>query len=183
MKTKMGLRRGFTLVELVIVLVIISALTVLLAGLLKDIPLLRNSEDEAEMLLKAYVFSKKAAIKSNQTVYFEFDLDEQNWSAFRIDRSGKEPVKNYLLDKHTLSSSSIIVYLRSRGSEKQERGKLTLSLLPGGEGEELAVALGDGLIVKKTVHLPRYGYDVKIVDGEIEIILDNPAWKETLEQL
>ena len=133
------------------------------------------------MLRDSMVLSRRAAIKSNQTVYFEFDLTEDTYRSYRYDRVEGELKEKELLSKRELSSSNSLVSIAVATGDRITEGKLTIPILPAGVAEELAIYLGPDPDIRSTVIFSRYGNKAEVKDGEVEHNLENPAWEQDLE--
>ncbi len=164
------------------VILILAILTGIFISLIDNLAFLKSSRDEAEILRDTLIFSRQAAVKSDQTIYVEFDLDEEEYRSYRMDRSGEKAEEESVVKKRTLSSSNSLVAVATSDGHRIKEGRVTLVISPYGEGEELVFYLGTEMEVKASVVFEKYGGSVRIYPGEIEHNLENPAWREDLEQ-
>ncbi|PKL32511.1 MAG: hypothetical protein CVV45_12350 [Spirochaetae bacterium HGW-Spirochaetae-10] len=159
-------RRGMTLIEVSVVLLVITMVMGFLVWMLQSFATLRTTADEAEALSQAYTFARRAAIKSGETVYFEMHLEEENYSIYRMDRSGKEPEKKTILEKRTLSSRNSLVAIVSPLGGRINTGTITLPFYYDGTTEEVSIYLGSDPSIDTTVHFPRFAVSGIIEEGE-----------------
>lgn len=176
------LRRGLTLVEMSIVIVVTMITLMVLGSIASNFAFLKSSKDEAEILRDSLVFCRSSAIKSNQTAYVEFDLDEESYRAFRYVRTEGELEEKEFLKKRTLSGFNSIVAVSVATGSRITSGKVRVPFSPEGVAEEMAVYLGEEGDIKATVIYSRYGQEAVFHKGEVEHNLENPGWKEDLEE-
>jgi len=185
MKTRKSarLRRGLTLTEMAVTLSVLGFLIMLLTSIINDIPYLKSTQGEAELLKSVMNACRSAALKSNQVVILEFDLDENTYRAFRYMRAEGKLVEKNFVKKRTLSRSNSLAGIRVSGGEKRTEGKVRLEYRPEGGAEEIAVYLGPGSEqIQKTVLQSRYGIDVSILEGVAASGYEDNEWKEDLEK-
>ena len=175
-------RQGLTLVEMSIVIVVVMITLMMLGSIASNFAVLKSSKDEAEILRDSLVFCRRAAIKSNQTSYLELDLDEETYRAFRYMRNEGELKEKVFLKKRTLSGFNSLVSIAVATGSRIKSGKVTIPFSPQGAAEELAIYLGEEGNIKATVIYSRYGQEAIFEKGEIEHNLENPGWKEDLEE-
>jgi prepilin-type N-terminal cleavage/methylation domain-containing protein len=159
-------RRGMTLIELSVVLLVITMVMGILVWMLRSFATLRSTADEAEALSQVYTFARRSAIKSGDTVYLEINLDDESYLVYRIDRSGRRPEKKTILDRRALSSRNSIVAVVSPLGGRINSGTVTLPFLYDGTTEEVSIYLGPDPAVDKTVHFPRFSAAAIIEEGE-----------------
>ena len=175
-------RRGLTLVEMGIVIMVMLVTIMILGSIASNFAFLKTSAGEAEVLRDSLVFCRSAAIKSNQTSYVEFDLDEETYRAFRYVRTKEELEEKVFLKKKQLSGFNSLVAIAVATGARITTGKVTVPFSPEGVAEELAIYIGEEGNIKATVLYSRYGNEAQIHSGEVEHNLENPGWKEDLEE-
>jgi hypothetical protein len=62
-------------------------------------------------------------------------------------------------------------------------GKIVIPFSPDGTAEELAVHVGPDPEIDFTVLLSRYGMEAQVVTGDVIQSLDNPEWRENVEDM
>ncbi len=170
-----------TLVEIAIVILVIAILMGVVGSMISSIAFLKTSKDEATLLKDSLIFSKRAAIKSNQVVYFEINLDEDYYRAYRMDRSEGEVKEVDMLTKHSPGGFNSLVAVSPPAGARITSGKLTIPFTPEGLAADMAIYIGPKPEIRATVLYSRYGNEVKVVNGEAEHNLEMPGWKEDLE--
>lgn len=163
---KLQRRHGLTLIELSIVLLIFVILIPVLFSVASNFSTLRSSETEAESLSKIYTFARRAAIKSGETVYLEFNFEENYYLLYRLKRDDDEVEKKPILDKHTLASRNGLVAIVSPLGGRVNSGIVTLPFFFDGTTEEVSIYLGSDSMIDKTVHFPRFSVSAKVESGE-----------------
>ncbi len=176
-----GNRRGLTLVEMSIVIVVIMITLLMLGSIASNFTFLKTSTDEAEILRDSLVFCRSSAIKSNQTSYLEIDLDQESYRAYRFMRTDGKLVEKDFLSKRTLSGFNSLASVAVATGKRITSGKITVPFSPEGVAEELAIYIGDEGNIKATVIFSRYGQEALVKKGEFEHNLENTGWKEDLE--
>ena len=180
--TRQVRRYGMTLIEVMVVMFVMSTLTIVLISLISNFAFLKSTRDEATLLRDALNFCRTAAIKSNQAVYLEFNLDENSCEAFRFSRSDGKLSRDNILSKKELATGNALVAIAVGGGVRIEQGKLMVSFSPDGVGEELAIYMGDKPEISQTLIFSRYGQQSKIEAGEVKIELEDDEWEEDLER-
>lgn len=170
-----------TIVEMAVVMLVISILMGIVLSFINNIAFLRTAQDEATTLLESLIFCRKSAIRSNQTVYMEFDLDGESYRAYRYDRADNELSEDEILSKRHLSSSNSIVSIITAGSTRISQGILKIPFAPDGSSEQLAIHLGPEPEIRKTIVFNRYGGTGEILNGEGYNQLDEAPWEDNLE--
>lgn len=172
-------RGGFTLVEMAIVLMVMGVVLAVLTSLISSIPNLRSTETEAETLAGNFQRARNTALFTNSTFYLEFDLDKNSYRGYLMQRINGKVEENEKFD-HSLAASNGLVGISVGLSGRVETGKVTVSFLPDGTAEQVAVFLGEPPLPSKTVILNRYGGNTEIHTGEQPLKLDKD-WSENLE--
>ena len=175
-------RRGLTLIEMAIVIIVIGILIGMIGSMISSIAFLQTTKDEAELLKEALVFCRRAAIKSNSTVYVELNIDENKYMAFRYKRTEGTLEKDVFLKDHALSDSNGIVAVALASGTKLESGTVEIPFSPDGIAEEIAVYMGPKPTINNTVLYSRYGTSARVVKGEEEQNLTDDNWKADLER-
>ncbi|MBI3395197.1 MAG: hypothetical protein HY042_05135 [Spirochaetia bacterium] len=168
--------------EMVVVIAVIGLLLGVMASIGSNIALLKTSTDEAEILRDSLVFSSRAALKSNQIVYFEININDNSYRAYRMDRSEATAKENELLKPHSLSVFNGIVAVATATGNRISSGKVTVPFSPDGTGEELAIYIGNKPSISATVLYSKYGSDARVEKKEVTKTLENPGWKENVEE-
>lgn len=175
-------RAGFSLAEILVVITVIGILIAVISSIIGNIAFLQTANDETQLLRDALLFSRSAAIKSNQTVYFEFDLDKNSYQSYRIKRSEGKIERDYLLKKKELAASNSIVAIALASGTRITSGKIGIPFSPEGIAEEMAIYIGTESEIKFTLLYSRYGHNVRIAKGEEEHKLTDDNWYEDIEK-
>ena len=175
-------RKGVTLVEIGVVLFVIATMMLIVTSFLRSIALLRTTKDEAKLIKEAVYFARRSARKSSRPVYMEFDIDEDRYRVTRYDRTGEEARKVNLLGPVSLSNFNSLVSIRNASGVSIHEGKVEITFDPYGNGEEMMVYLGDsGGAIRRSIHMRKYGEQTDILQGEADLNLEKPDWREDLE--
>lgn len=163
------LRRGFTLVELSIVMLVMGMMMALLISMARTFSMLRTSQEEAQTLAQVYTFARRAAIKSGDTVSLDLDMDAESYILYRMDRSGPRAEKKPIFEERRLSSSNSLVEVISTSGARIAAGHVVIPFFPDGTTEEVSILLGSGpgVDVKKTVLFPRFSVSARVEEGEV----------------
>lgn len=184
MKTRNSIRlrarAGLTLVETAIVILILGIMIGVVTSLYSAIPNLRSTETEAETLRGYFQSARNTALFTNNTFYIEFDLTENRYRGYLIERANNRSDEKEKFD-HSLADSNGLLGVSVGLSGKVQEGKITIIFLPDGTAEQVAVYLGEPPLASKTVILNRYGGSTRIADGEAELDLDRD-WSQDLEE-
>ena len=173
-------RKGLTLVEMAIVLLVIGVVLAVLTSMASSIPNLRSTESEAEALQGNFLRARNTALFTNSTFYMEFNLDENRYRGYLIERiDGKAEEKEKF--EHGLATSNGLLGVSVGLSGKVQTGKVTVTFLPDGTAEQVAVYLGEPPLASQTVVLNRYGGHTTVISGEQPLALDR-EWSQDLEQ-
>lgn len=164
-----GLRRGFTLVELSIVMLVMGMMTIILISMARSFSMLRTSQEEAQTLAQIYTFARRAAIKSGDTVSLDLDLDAETYVLYRVDRSGRKPEKKPIFEERSLSGANSLVETVSTSGVRVATGHVVIPFFPDGTTEEVSILLGTGpgVDVKKTIVFPRFSVSARVEEGEV----------------
>lgn len=174
-------RKGVTLVEIAVVLMVIALLFTIVASMLSNIALLQSADDEAVLIKKVLLFSRKSAVRSNRKVHVEFNLDDEKYRAYRMDRSQDKPKEDVIVKSRSLSSSNGIMAIASADGKRITEGTITLNISPLGTGEETAIYLGNGTEIKATVIFHKFDEGVDVFYREEVMNLEVPEWRADLE--
>ena len=175
-------RRGLTIIEMAIVIITMGILIGMVGSMISSIAFLQTTKDEAELLKEALVFCRRAAIKSNTTVYVEFNIEENKYSAFRYKRTEGRLEKDVFLKERALSDSNGIVGISLASGTKLSTGTIEIPFSPDGIAEEMAIYMGPRPVVRNTVLYSRYGTNASVVAGEQEQNITDENWKADLER-
>lgn len=173
-------QRGLSLIEMAVVIMVIAMLMSMSLSILSNFKsLMTTSEGAAKKLASALQLARKTAVKSGQTVYFEFDLDEESYRAYRLNRNATETSAKVFLGPVKLSNSYSLQAVASVMGNRNTKDKIKVSFSPNGIGEEIAIYLGeDGGEVEATVIYSRYSGKATVYTEEIEHDLSDPSWEE-----
>lgn len=175
------LRRGLTIVELAIVILLVSIILVTLASIASRFSRFKSTEDEGEILRDSLVFARSTAITSNEQIYFEFDLDEETYRGYRkVSTEDGTVEEKDVIKKRSLSSTNSLIAMQVGSANRETRGKLTIRLYPEGTSDELAIYMGQEPEIKATVLFTRYGKG-SVAQGEQTSALEDPTFRENLE--
>ena len=174
------MRPGFTLVELAIVLLVMGVLLAVITSMVSSIPNLRSTETEAETSQGNLQSAWYTALFTNSTFYLEFDLDENKYRGYLIERIHEKTEEKEKFE-HSLASSNGLVAVSVGLSGRVQTGKVTVTFQPDGTAEQVAVFLGEPPLASQTVILNRYGGFTKVLDGEQPLELDR-EWSQNLEE-
>ncbi len=167
------LRAGLTLAEQIIVILIIGVLLAIFAPIVTEFTFLQTSGDQASNLGRSLMASRAKAIKSNEMLYFEFNLDDKEYRSYTYEREDGELKESVHIEK----TSARIAAVAAGNGKRVVEGKFTVRFLPSGVGEELCVYLGPSdLEIESTLIFSRYGGDFRTEPGEYEPELEKPQW-------
>ncbi len=151
-------------------------------SLLRGLRVFRDRSDESTALASQLSFARNAAIKSNQTVYFEIDLDSQSYYAYKMKRSEEKVSRHPVLKKTTLPPSNIIVSVVSPFTSSKETGIIRLPFLPSGLAEEIIIYMGkNSSDIHSTIIYQRYSSKASVFKGKKEYHLEDEEWEESGE--
>lgn len=168
-----GLRAGLTLAEQIIVILIIGVLLAIFAPIVTEFSFLQTSGDQASNLGRALAASRAKSIKSNEMIYFEFNLDEKQYRSYSYERQDGELEESVHIEK----TDARIAAVAAGNGKRVVEGKFTVRFLPSGVGEELSVYLGPSdLEIESTLVFSRYGGEFHTEPGEYEPELEKPQW-------
>jgi Tfp pilus assembly protein FimT len=171
-----SLRAGLTLAEQVIVILVMGVIIAIFIPVISEFTFFQSSEDQAGNLARHLSASRNTAIKANRLVYFEFNLDEDKYSAYTYDRESSELKKEPLIDETPIRLAAIA----SANGTKITKGVITLTLQPSGVAEELAIYLGeDEHTIHATLLFSRYTGEARVEPGEVNQELQKPEWRHT----
>ncbi len=173
-------RRGLTLVEMAIVLLVMGVVLAVITSMISSIPNLRSTETEAETLQGNFRRARNTALFTNSTFYLEFDLDENKYRGYLIERVDEQSEEKEKF-KHSLAASNGLVAVSVGLSGRVQTGKVTVTFQPDGTAEQVAVYLGEAPLASQTVILNRYGGGTTVVEGEQPLELDR-QWSQNLEE-
>jgi general secretion pathway protein H len=163
--SRIGVRSGLTLVELVIVILVIGFLMVFVGGILRNL-LVPTTEDISAKLSEAFKFGADKAQLTNQTVVFKYDFDTSEYQFFILKREEDGLVEQSILKKTKLPFYSKIIKTRDFSGKVTYQGKLKLLFTPQGTATDLFLYLGSESEIKKTMQIYRYSGKIKVYPGE-----------------
>ncbi len=176
------------MVEMALVILVIGLLMGISLSLVQSLALLRTSKGEAKKLAASLMQAKNAAVKSKQAVYFEINLDEESYRAYRISQrlaasqekeEEKKTQEKAFIKRTQLSEAHSILYVQPAVGDEITNGLLKLRFLPSGLGEEIAIYLGpDSGSVEATVIYEKYTGKAFVYTGEKEHRLEQEGWEE-----
>ncbi|MCE9600119.1 MAG: prepilin-type N-terminal cleavage/methylation domain-containing protein [Spirochaetia bacterium] len=186
-------RKGLTLIELSVVMFVMSIIIVILGSLYSRFSLFKSTQDEATLLRDSLSFARSAAIRSNEIIYVQFNLDEETYRAFRKQSGEKdEIIEKDLIKVRNLSSGNSIVAIQVGSTMRQNKGKVDLRMYPDGSSEELMILMGPDPEIKNTVLFSRYG-KAQVLDCtkgpeamercEAGPASEDPSWRHNMEEM
>ncbi len=179
MKSSFTYRRGLTLVEMAIVILVIGLLMAISLSMVRNFLFLGDVENAAKKFSKRLVFVRNAAIKSNQIIYFEIDLDKESYRAYRLDQDNPEGQEQVLLTKTTLPESHSIHTVSSPTGNRMSEGKVVIPFLPSGLADGMAIYFGPkNETIEATVIYHRYSGKATIHTKEADFNLEDSTWEE-----
>lgn len=170
-----------------------SILVTILGSLYSRFSLFKSTQDEATLLRDALSFARSAAIRSNEIIYLQFNLDEETYRAYRkLSGEKDEIIEKDLIKVRNLSSGNSIVALQVGATNRQNKGKVDLRMYPDGSSEELMIMLGPDPEIKSTVLFSRYG-KAQVLDCtksrealercEAGPAGEDPNWRHNMEEM
>lgn len=164
-KRKILLRKGLTLVELVVVVMIISILftfvSISLVNLIR--PSVSTTVDKfKETLLYCY----KTAMIHNEAVLLKINLDENKYSAYRVTRNEEGIHERKILEIGLPSNSKIREIIDIRGV-RYETGEIIVPFTYTGVAEDYTFHFGNDSTTERSVLLYRYNGKVVVKPGEV----------------
>ncbi|MDV6237003.1 prepilin-type N-terminal cleavage/methylation domain-containing protein [Leptospira ellisii] len=176
-----NIRKGFTLIEFIIVTAILAGLITILGNTAKDF-LVPSSSDAAQTLKQAAEFCYRKSILTNTTMVLELDIDNDTYTVKKIlrDEGGlkEEPV---FKPKKLPYNSEIIDITDIRGF-RYTKGIVKIPYTYLGISADYSVHLGNDPSIYQTVVVYRYGGKAAVLEGEQFHTSSNLAtdkkWKE-----
>ncbi len=162
----MKYRKGLTLVELAVVISIIGILMTMVISSLAN--LIRPSvADTSEKLKAAILFCYQTAILNNQTVILDLDIEEDKYTAYKINRKEEGLEEQKILESGKLPSYSSIVNVTDLRGVKYETGHLRIPFTHNGTSGDYNIHIGDEVKIKKTILVYKYRGKLSLKDGEV----------------
>lgn len=162
----MRYRKGLTLVELAVVISIIGLLMSMVISSLAN--LIRQSvADTSEKLKSAIQFCYETAILNNQTVILEIDIEEDKYTAYKLNRKEEGVEEKKILESGKLPSYSSIVDITDLRGMKYESGKLRIPFTHNGTAGDYNIHIGDETKIRKTILVYKYRGKIVLKDGEV----------------
>ncbi len=174
-------RRGLTILELSIVVLLVSMVLFTLVSITSRFSRFKSTEDEGTILRDSLVFARSTAITSNEPIFFEFNLDEETYRAYRKESKDGEIAEKDVIKQRNLSAGNSLIGMQVGSSNRETRGKIVIRLFPEGSSDELAVFMGSDPEIKATVLFSRYGKG-EVAEGEKTSALEDPSFRENLEE-
>jgi general secretion pathway protein H len=174
-------RRGLTILELSIVVLLVSMVLFTLVSITSRFSRFKSTEDEGTILRDSLVFARSTAITSNEPIFFEFNLDEETYRAYRKESKDGEIIEKDVIKQRNLSAGNSLIGMQVGSSNRETRGKIVVRLFPEGSSDELAVFMGSEPEIKATVLFSRYGKG-EVAEGEKTSALEDPSFRENLEE-
>jgi len=181
-RVALHVRRGLTLIEIAVVIIVMSVLITILGSLYRKFSVFKSTQDEATLLRDSLVFSRSAAIRSNESIFFEFNMDDLTYRSFRKQSEGTEVKEKEVIKQHSLSSGNAIVGVQVGASNRQTAGKIVVRMYPDGSSDELMIFLGPRPEINSTVIFSRYGQG-QVAKGEAAPAGEDPSFHEAMEDI
>jgi len=175
------LRRGLTILELSIVVLLVSLVLFTLVSITSRFSRFKSTEDEGTILRDSLVFARSTAITSNEPIFFEFNLDEETYRGYRKVSQDNEIVEKDVIKQRNLAAGNSLIGIQIGSANRETRGKVMMRLFPEGTSDELAVFMGPEPEIKTTVLFSRYGKG-EVTQGEQTSALEDPSFRENLEE-
>lgn len=178
--TGTGLRKrtaGFTLVELIVVVVIIGTMVATVSALIADLFVGRSARDEADRLVKALHFCRQKAVIGGRPVYLSFNLKKHYYQAWVLDGHPSNPKKAVILEKSHYGESDGIVDIQDvHGGKHTDTENYIILFQPNGMSQSVLLHFGDGeegsQNIERTVYLSRFSSSIKSMAGNITKVSD-----------
>ncbi len=172
--TRLKLRRGMTLVETVVVVMIISILVVYISTAL--LSFIRPSpSDTVDKFKETLKYCYRLAMIHNQAVILKVNLDENKYSAYRVIRSEEGIEEKKFLEIGLPSNARIKKIIDLRGVN-YDTGIVNIPFTYTGVAEDFSFHFGNDSQVVRSVILYKYNGKVIVKPGEVSrVAKENPA--------
>lgn len=165
MKKSNQIRKGLTLVELVVVVMILSILFTFVSVALVN--LIRPSASTiVDKFKETLMYCYKTAMIHNEAVLLKINLDENKYAAFRVTRNEEGIQERKILESGFPSYSKIREIVDIRGV-RYETGVVIVPFTYTGVAEDYTFHFGDESTTERSVLLYRYNGKVVVKPGEV----------------
>ncbi len=171
-------RKGLTIVEMAIVLLLMSVLLTIIFSLVQNFSIFKSTNDESQILKDLYLFAKRTSVKSGQVLFLDLDLDNNSYKIYRKIRK-EDFVEEQILTERKLFFTNRIISIRFLSGRTVDSGKVSISFYPQNYNDEIYIYLGSENQIHKTVIFPKYGLYGIIKNGEY---YENNPTSEILEK-
>lgn len=158
-------RKGLTLIELVIVILIIGFLMVFLGSAIRNL-IVPSTEDISIKLTEAFRFGGEKAQLLNQTTLFRYDFEKSEYQFFLLKREEGGLEEEPILKKVKLPFYGKILKARDATGQLVSEGSLSILFRPQGITTDTFLYIGSDTEIKKTIQLFRYAGKMMIHPGE-----------------
>ncbi|HMV43942.1 MAG TPA: type II secretion system protein [Leptospiraceae bacterium] len=162
----MKVRRGMTLVEIVVVVSILGLLMALMVSSVSSL-IRPSSKDTADKIKAGLYYAYQTAIISNNTVLFDIDMEKNKFTAAKLIRS-EEGLKEKKVLEVALPSHNKIVNVTDLRGVKYETGHLIIPFTHDGVAGDYNIHIGeDANNIYKSILLYRYNGKIVVKNGEV----------------